>query len=88
MNVHIFITFVALLLPKTLELKLRAAGSGHIHRPRPRRAQSAVCNRAHLAGAGTGRAGQSVDAEVESVLSALGINLRNPILRVTRSAKA
>ena len=87
-KVHIFITFLAFLLAENLELKLRAAGlDASIERALDALTRLTATEHTWEEQALVVQASQP-DAEVEKILSALGISLRNPVLRVTRSAAA
>lgn len=87
-KVHIFITFLAFLLAKTLELKLRAAGlDSSIDRALDVLSRLTATEHTWEEQALVVQASQP-DPEVNRILDALGISLRNPVLRVIRSAAA
>lgn len=85
---HIFITFLAFLIAKALELKLRAAGLElSIARALDQLSRLTATEHTWEEQARVVQASQP-DREVEAILAALGISLRNPILRVTPALAA
>jgi len=85
---HIFITFLAFLVAKTLELKLRAAGLElSLTRALDQLSRLTATEHTWEEQAMVVQASQP-DREVEAILGALGISLHNPVLRVTPAPAA
>jgi transposase len=85
---HIFICFLAYLLAKTLELKLKAAGLElSIARALDQLGRLTATEYTWEEQAVVVQASQP-DAPVADILAALGISLTNPVLRVTKPAAA
>lgn len=85
---HVFLNFLAFLLAKTLEQKLRAAG---LHASIPWALEQLGRLKAveHTwEGNATVVQTTELDAELKAILGALGIRLGNPVLRVSPAAAA